>query len=146
MEQLLAQLREVFTNGQELIAEYKQKLAIVTDEKKSLDDMRASLDERHHGMEAREIECKKVENAVNLHKQAKDIMESATARLQLADQAEKDLKTNAEKEHAELNNKRELTRREVQAQEKQKKDIDDEVKKRLKYILSKMGIDVAQVG
>ena len=140
METLLAQLREVFANGQAIISEHKQKLQFITEEKQRLQKMRDDLDDQHHGMEAREIECKKVENAVNLHKEATALMESANARLQVAVQAEKDLKTHTEKEHAELDNKRELTRREVAAQEKQKKSIDDEVKKRLKDIMDKMGI------
>jgi hypothetical protein len=66
-------------------------------------------------------------------------MESANIRIQTAAQAEKDLNIRTQKEHADLDNKRELTRREVAAQEKQKKAIEDEVSKRVREVLKTAG-------
>jgi len=140
MEQLLADLRAAYARGTELIAEYQKKLGFVIEEKKRLDQIRESLDAKHHEIEAREAECQKVENIQKLHSDATDLHNTANLRSNAAGEAEKSLQQQRDLISQEIANKRELLRKEDLAVQKQKKTIDDEVKKRLQDILDKMGI------
>jgi|GEM_PF-3642627 hypothetical protein len=139
MEQLLADLRAVYAKGAALISEYQQKLKFVVEEKLRLDKIREDLDAQKHSMEAREAECSKVENVQKLHKDATALLDAANSRVNAAVEAEKALKIHQSTVNQELDNKRELVRREGLAVDKQRSAIEAEVAAQVQAVLKSAG-------
>ena|SRR5277367_5937928 len=140
MDQLFIELREILSKGKGLINEYNQKISILKEEEARLIALKKELDYVSESLNARESACAKVENVVSIHAEGKKLHEQANLRIQEAVSSENKLKQASSITHQELDNKRELIRREELGLEKRKKSMDEEVSKRVQETLKRVGI------
>ena len=142
MEQLLLDLHSCLDRARSLIKEYEARLRAINEREALSVSKEAELNERHKSIESREAECQKVERVVDLHKEATALHASANLRIQLAAQAERDLKQHTDISHQQIDEKRKLMAKESENILKRSKSLDDEVSKRVTEICNKNGIKI----
>ena len=135
MEQLLLDLHSCLDRARSLIKEYEARLRAINERESLSVSKEDELNERHKSIESREAECQKVEKVVDLHKEATALHDSANLRIQLAAQAEKDLKQHTDIANQQIDEKRKLMAKESENNVKRSKLIDDEVNKRVDIFL-----------
>ena len=142
MEQLLLDLHSCLDRARSLIKEYEARLRAINEREALSVSKEEELNERHKSIESREAECQKVEKVVDLHKEATALHASANLRIQLAAQAERDLKQHTDIANQQIDEKRKLMAKESENILKRSKYLDDEVSKRVREICEKNGIKI----
>lgn len=133
---LIQSLHKAVEEANSVIARYAQKLKDHSQKESVLHEKYVALETKSNSVMDREAECQKVENAVNLHEEATALMNEASLRLDKALEAEKHLRDTMALEIPKLNELRLQQQKEANNILAQRKDIDNEVNRRLNKILS----------
>lgn len=140
MNSLITGLHKLYEEAHSLITQYQKKLSDLTVKAAKVHGREAYLAMAEKSVALREDACQKVENVQALHQTVKDLHDSANLRLNAAAEAEKSLRQTTDLEHSKLTEERLVTQKEANLLEARRKNIDDEVKKRVQTILSSMGL------
>lgn len=138
-EKILLDLHAILDRARNLSRQYEVNISSMKSREAFLQKQKDEVDAKYHDIEARDIECKKVENAQKLMKDAQNLHNSANLRTNALAEAERAHKQYVATENANIDNNRQLMVREAAAVEKQKKAIEDEVSKRVQAVLKTAG-------
>lgn len=141
---LMFGLSTLVHQAHELIHDYKIKHAALHEKNQAVMADKRAIAEVKQTLNAREDACRKVEDVVQLQKDAQALMDSASLRLQNATAAENKLKADTDRIMGEIREERAVAQRESQNIANQRKALDEEVNKRVAAIMSNVTKPVEQ--
>lgn len=140
MDKIILELHETLEKGKSIIVEYNKRADSLAGREANVLRRELSIKSREAGIQDREAACQKVEDIVNLKKEAQALMDASNLRINAATEAERALNIATQAEHNKLAQTRLATQKEVNALEVQKRGLSEEVSKRVKDALNSMGI------
>ncbi len=143
MQDVLLKLNEAHEEIQKVDTQARERLADVLSRETRLFKREKDADEKDAILTDREVVCSKIENIIAYKEEALKLMSDASALMEKATTAQKELDNNVKIETAKLNDLRDVTRREQENVDKQKAGVESEVSKRVEQCLINMGIKKA---
>lgn len=140
LSSLINDLHKTLDDARSVIVQYQQKSNSIDVREKNVLEREVKVDSRLKDVSAREYACKKIEDVQGLATRAQTLMDSANLRLNAAVEAESKLKAVTEEQAGILRESRLQTQKEANLLEVQKRNLDEEVSRRIKKILSDLGI------
>lgn len=141
---LTAKIESALIELNQLVLAYRQKIQAVEDWAKNLQAATDCHQGRMDELVSRETKVKDIENVITLKQDAQSLMDSANLRLNAAKEAEIALSQHVAEQNQIIQNKANSTQREANNLEIQKKDMDNEVCRRVDAFLIQHGFKAAK--
>ena len=140
MQSVLDKLNDAHEEIQKIEKEARERLAdvLVRENRVILREKKVAEDEATMG--DREAAVSKIESVVALKKEAEELMAKAQALMESATGAQKELDKNTKISTDTINDLRSIARKEQDNVDKRRRELDDEVSKRVEQCLINMGI------
>lgn len=140
LRSLINDLHITLDEARNVIVKYQQRSIGLDERESNVLNREVSVDSRSKDLKAREAACEKVENIQSTAITAQKLMDQANLRSNEATEAERRLKTSTEEQASLMREERLQTQKEANALETQRKQLDEEVSKRVAKVLLDMGI------
>lgn len=137
---IVGKLHDLLLECSNMIGLYKQKHAVLADQEEAVAAKKKDLESLNNSLFEREATVRRVEDIINMHGQALAMQDRYTRGLNDLEDAKTFHKREVGLFKDQQTEERESTRREAEAVLKQRKNIDQEVAKRVQTTLVSMGL------